>query len=360
MNKHAINQQFKKGLLLYNEVDYEKNKWFANQLITKAEQFGLELTLVLRENLTLTIENGQFFASIMAEPSLTSDVASLSMTEPSPSLGVSSLNVAELSLTSNVASLNVAEPSPTGNVSTLDKNNTFLKCKLSPNDVDFVINRTRDTLIAVHFEKMGCRVFNNSTVTELCNHKGKTHQLVNSANIPSVKTMLGNIHYFKPSQLPFPYPVILKAVSGHGGSEIYKLNNENELTEHIAALRTEDFILQELCSNPGIDVRVFTLGKETLAAVKRVSTQSFKSNYSLGGSATAYTLKPEEEAMVKTILNLLDFDLAGIDFILDKEGRFLFNEIEDVVGTRTLYLNYNFDVVEIFLDYIKRQLFSNS
>ena len=314
MNNKQISSQLKKGLLIYNQVDYDKNKWFAHQLISKANQFGLELSLVLRENLILTIEDGQFLASV------------------------------------------VTEPSPSDIVTPLDR----LERKLSPNDVDFVINRTRDTLIAVHFEKMGCRVFNNSTVTELCNHKGKTHQLVNSANIPSVKTMLGNIHYFKPSQLPFPYPVILKAVSGHGGSEIYKLNNENELTEHIAALRTEDFILQELCSNPGIDVRVFTLGKETLAAVKRVSTQSFKSNYSLGGSATAYTLKPEEEAMVKTILNLLDFDLAGIDFILDKEGRFLFNEIEDVVGTRTLYFNYNFDVVEIFLDYIKRQLFSNS
>ena len=169
--------------------------------------------------------------------------------------------------------------------------------------------------------------------------------------------MLSNIHYFKPSQLPFSYPVILKAVDGHGGSEVYKIHTETELTKYLKDLRTEDFILQELCTNPGIDVRVFTLGKEILGAVKRISTSSFKSNYSLGGSATAYTLKPEEESLVKTILNLLDFDLAGIDFILDKEGRFLFNEIEDVVGTRTLYLNYDFDVVELFLKHISTHLF---
>ena len=311
MNNKQISSQLKKGLLIYNQVDYDKNKWFAHQLISKANQFGLELSLVLRENLILTIEDGQFLASV------------------------------------------VTEPSPSDIVTPLDR----LERKLSPNDVDFVINRTRDVLIATHFEKMGCKVFNHSTVTDLCNHKGKTHQLVNSAGIPSVKTMLSNIHYFKPSQLPFSYPVILKAVDGHGGSEIYKIHTETELTKHLKTLRTEDFILQELCTNPGIDVRVFTLGKEILGAVKRVSTNSFKSNYSLGGSATAYTLKPEEEALVKTILSLLDFDLAGIDFILDKEGRFLFNEIEDVVGTRTLYLNYDFDVVELFLEHISTHLF---
>ena len=323
-----MTKKLKKGLLLYNQIDYEKNKWFAHQLVAKANQYHLELSLVLRENLTLTIENGQFLALVVTEPSPNDDVTCL----------------------------RESEPSPTMNLSTSAKEIASSQLELSPGDVDFVINRTRDSLVGVHFEKMGCVVFNNSTVTEICNHKGKTHQLVNNVGIPSVKTMLGNIHYFTPNQLPFPYPVILKAVSGHGGSEIYKIHNEMELREHLQNLRTEDFILQELCSNPGIDIRVFTLGKEILAAVKRVSTESFKSNYSLGGSATAYILKPEEESMVKTILNLLDFDLAGIDFILDQEGRFLFNEIEDVVGTRTLYMNYDFDVIELFLQHISKQL----
>lgn len=331
MTHKSINHNLKKGLLIYNQIDYDKNKWFAHQLVTKAANFGVELSLILRENLTLTIENGQFVAYVVAAPSLSMDSSSQ----------------------------NMAEPSPLSKLSTLNGTNSSQKLDLSPGSVDFVINRTRDTLIATHFEKMGCRVFNHSAVTELCNHKGKTHQLVNSIGIPSVKTMLGNIHYFTPKQLPFPYPVILKAVDGHGGSEIFKIHNELELSTSLKSLRTEDFILQELCSNPGIDVRVFTLGKEILGAVKRVSTQSFKSNYSLGGSATAYTLKPEEETMVQSILNLLDFDLAGIDFILNKEGQFLFNEIEDVVGTRTLYLNYDFDVVELYLDYISKKLSDN-
>ena len=55
-------------------------------------------------------------------------------------------------------------------------------------------------------------------------------------------------------------------------------------------------------------------------------------------------------------MTLLDFDFVGIDFILDENGQFLFNEIEDVVGTRTLYKHYEIDVVQTYLKYIKKQL----
>ena len=352
----------KKGILIYNQIDYEKNKWFANELITTAPKYGLELSLVLHENLILTIEEGQFLAFY---PSNLSPIVSCSVQDLSPAQSAplnipsnlsptSSCPVQDLSPTSSHAMQDLSPLSldDRADSSTDAKSEVSPRYSLSTIDVDFVINRTRDTLVATHFEKMGCRVFNNSEVTELCNHKGKTHQLVNGANIPSVKTLLGNVHYFNPETLPFNYPVILKSVSGHGGSEVFKINNQSELTHALDTLRTEDFVLQELCANPGIDVRVFALGKKILAAVKRTSTSSFKSNYSLGGSATAYSLTPEEEAMVNQILSLADFDFVGIDFIFNKEGQFLFNEIEDVVGTRTLYLNYDFDVVALFLQYI--------
>ena len=291
-----------KGLLIYNPEDYEKNKWFTQELLQKAALHNLSLTLVLRNELILSTDEKQ-------------GLVAFHMVNPHALLPLV--------------------------------------------DLDFVINRTRDSMIATHFEKMGCKVFNNSTVTEICNHKGKTHQLINSQGIPSVKTLLGNVHYFQPSLLPFSYPVILKSVSGHGGSEVYLIENEIELTTHLAHLPTEDFVLQELCTSPGTDIRVFTLGGKIVAAVKRFCPTSFKSNYSLGGSATAYTLKPHEIKLVEHILSLLPFDFIGIDFILDEEGNLLFNEIEDVVGTRTLYLNYpDIDIVDQFLCYINSTLSS--
>lgn len=302
----------KKGLLIYNPEDYEKNKWFVNELLHKAKAHGLELHFILRNQLMLSIDA---FGTFMASGFITAS---------------SFTTTSHTSFTSGITALE---------------------------RFDFVINRTRDSIIGSHFEKMGCQVFNHSWVTEVCNHKGKTHELINSHGISSVPTLLCHTAYFNPALIPFDYPMILKSVSGHGGSEVYLIKDEPSLLTHISILGASDFILQALCTNPGTDIRVFTLGQEIVASVKRFCPTSFKSNYSLGGHAVAYQLTTQEEDLVYRILNLLHSDFVGIDFILDQDGHFLFNEIEDVVGTRTLYMNYpDIDIVDRFLCYIQKIL----
>lgn len=329
-----------KGLLIYNPEDYEKNKWFVSEMLQKAAAHHLSLTLVLRNHLMLSIDE--------KEGPVAFQILDMPITFSNTSVQTASHR------SSTSEKIRVRDAHSNHNLALKPNEASEKLCRYFPlKDIDFVINRTRDSLIGKHFEKMGCKVFNNSEVTEICNHKGKTHQLVNSHGIPSVKTILGNVHYFSPTMLPFSYPVVLKSVSGHGGSEVYLLKNELELATHFANLRTEDFILQEPCTNPGVDIRVFALGGEIVAAVKRFCPTDFKSNYSLGGSATAYHLQPHEKQLVEQILSLLPFDFIGIDFILNQEGDLLFNEIEDVVGTRTLYLNYpDIDIVDQFLSYI--------
>lgn len=319
----------KKGLLIYNPEDYEKNKWFASELLTKAAHHGLSLTLILRNKLILSTDE---------------------------KVGLTAFHLI------NEASCETSLIDETSMIQENTKQNSQTLNTLLPlTDIDFVINRTRDSLIGTHFEKMGCKVFNSSIVTEICNHKGKTHQLINSHGIPSVGTFLGHIDYFHPALLPFDYPVILKSVSGHGGSEVHFIANETQLLTYLGELACKEFILQEVCTCPGTDIRIFALGGQIVASVKRYSPTSFKSNYSLGGSATPYTLKPHERQLVERILNLLPFDFIGIDFILNESGEFLFNELEDVVGTRTLYLNYpELDIVDAFLAYISSNLKSPS
>ncbi len=278
-----------KGLLIYKREDYGKNKWFANQFIINGKKYNLDIQLVFAEELSLIIDDGKL--SVFME---------------------------------------------NGN-------------SLHP---DFVINRSRNSQIGLHFELMGCRVFNNSKVTEICNHKAKTHQMVNGHGIKSVKTAIS----FTDEQFLLNYPLILKTNRGHGGTDVYKVNNRKELTDHLERFNEEDLILQEMCDNPGVDVRVFVLGREIIGAVKRYSRDSFKSNFSLGGQAERYKLTEDQVNIINKIGNIFDFDFVGIDFLMDQRGDFLFNEIEDVVGTRTLYQQYDVDVVKLYLGYINEQL----
>ena len=58
--------------------------------------------------------------------------------------------------------------------------------------------------------------------------------------------------------------------------------------------------------------------------------------------------------MIKTINKLreaLDFDFVGVDFIRH-DGRWVLNEIEDVVGTRMIYALTDIDAADKYIDYI--------
>ena len=78
-----------------------------------------------------------------------------------------------------------------------------------------------------------------------------------------------------------------------------------------------------------MDLRVYIIGKKIVGAIKRQANNSFRANFSLGGSVTSYQCDKEILDYVNQVVQVFDFGMVGIDFILD--------EIEDVVGARMLY-----------------------
>lgn len=281
------------GWLIYNEVDYVKNTFFVQKIIEYGKAHDMNIKLVLTNNIAFGFSDGRLFAD----------------------------------------EIGVQSPAP-----------------------HFVINRSRDSLLAEQFELLGCSVFNSSFITRICNDKAKTHQLVNTLSINSVKTLFCRKEWFNKNSVFFDYPVVIKSVSGHGGSEVFKAENEKELDKIISDLRSDEFVIQEMCSNPGTDIRVFVIGKKIIGSVKRVSGSDFRSNFSLGGSAVLYELKNTETELVSKIINNFDFGFVGIDFILDKDNKFIFNEMEDVVGSRTLYKNSDIDAAKLYIDYIYNKI----
>ena len=57
------------------------------------------------------------------------------------------------------------------------------------------------------------------------------------------------------------------------------------------------------------------------------------------------------------IIDLFEFGLVGIDFIIGDESELIFNEIEDVVGSRMLYqCAPEINIVERYLRFIIRSM----
>ncbi|HZK35265.1 MAG TPA: ATP-grasp domain-containing protein [Bacillota bacterium] len=212
---------------------------------------------------------------------------------------------------------------------------------------DFVICRIIDSLLTKHLEILGLKVFNSYRVSSICNDKQQTYQFVSKGGIKIMDTIFTNKAYWD----DMPYPAVIKPAHGRGGNNVYLVKNEDEYRAAMRQMPDFDIIIQKVASDIGRDLRVYVIGKRIIVAILRVSDTDFRSNFSLGGSAQVYTLSGNERQLIYKIIDMFDFGLVGIDFVFDK-GELVFNEIEDVVGSRMLYAKTDINIVSEYLDYM--------
>lgn len=279
--------------LIYREEDIRKNSWYIGKYLSLSSKYNLRISLVLTKELTLL-------------------------------------------------------SSEQGNTVLLHGERTDLP--------SLAIVRTIDPRLSRHLELAGITVVNSSHVSEVCNDKARTYQEIASLKIPMVPSFFCR-HECLPEFIDnITSNTVVKTVDGHGGQEVFLLSPKDcdlrlELKQ-IKAKTTSDFVIQPLLGSKHQDLRVYVLGKQILAAVLRTSRDGFKANYSLGGSVTEYFLSEEEIKKVKQIIDHFNFDLVGIDFILDDDNTLIFNEIEDVVGARMLYECTKIDIVDCYLRHL--------
>lgn len=245
---------------------------------------------------------------------------------------------------------------------------------------DFVICRAIYPLLSKQLELMGMKVFNNSAVAEICNDKAKTYQYLAKTGIIMVDSSFYRNEQLKDIISKVEKPTVIKAVDGHGGSQVFLLekkidskydiqdstqdnfnpdfqdNIQYDADNIFERMGSSDVVVQPLTGNRHQDLRVYVIGKEILAGVLRTAKEGFKSNYSLGGEACLYKLTGDEKRIVNKVINQFDFGLVGIDFIIGDDGELIFNEIEDVVGSRMLYQCSNINIVELYLKFIIKTL----
>jgi gamma-F420-2:alpha-L-glutamate ligase len=281
------------GWLIYKKADAERNKGFIHMLVEEAALVGISLKLIVEEELSYGIQNQQ---------------------------------------------LSVHHP------------------KVDVRDIEFAIVRTINPLLTKQFEFMGIRCFNSSNIAELCNDKARTYQHIARLGIPILDSIFITYETFLPETLSLPFPMVLKQVDGRGGNEVYLVNSIDEVKEKLREYQHKNFVLQQFSDNPGKDIRVFVLGKKVIGAVLRESDTSFKANYTLGGRVRFYELNKQEKELVEKIISSLHADFIGIDFLLDQSNELIFNEIEDVVGCRSLYSTSDINAAKEYMIYIKNNL----
>lgn len=281
----------KTGWLIYKAVDARANDSFITWFIKEAKQQDIQLTLILREQLSIGIIKGNLFCH---------------------------LNKKEISLP------------------------------------DLAIVRTIEPLLNLQLESLGMNVFNSSSIARICNDKALTHFEINKLNIPMVDTIFTLKENLTDSP-PYSYPFVMKESGSRGGRHVHLIRNDHEWKTYRNHLSTSNMIIQSSDVQHGKDLRVFVVGKKIIGSVLRESESDFRANFKLGGTASWYELNQQEKNMILKIINHFDFGMVGIDFLIGHNGQLIFNEIEDVVGSRILSAVSTINIVAEYITFIKKQ-----
>lgn len=201
---------------------------------------------------------------------------------------------------------------------------------------DFAIVRTIRPDLSESMEQVQIPVFNPALVSRICNDKGRTISYVQeNSSVPVIPTERHVREELSEAFLQYYPSHVIKAVDGHGGTQVFRTSEPYE--KILRGIGRSDFVIQPFVAGRGEDVRVYVIGREMIAAIKRTAKDGFRSNFSLGGSVCTYAPDKKEIRQVREICELFDFGMAGIDFLIDEKGHFMLNEIEDVAGARMLY-----------------------
>lgn len=203
-------------------------------------------------------------------------------------------------------------------------------------DYDFVINRTRSYEISLMFELNGIRVFNNSEITLLGNNKLAAYNYAKNIGYEYPKIMLSwkNVDN-----------IISKPNDGHGGQGV-GLIGDIDLKDGNTRLQQE--FIKSLIG----DIRFYIINNKIVHAVLRSSGDKIVSNFSQGGKIEYYKFTLIEKEYIENFIHSLYIDYAGVDFLLTKDNKLIFNEIEDVVGSRMLsQLGIN-NTTELYIQHI--------
>ncbi len=215
-------------------------------------------------------------------------------------------------------------------------------------NIDFAIVRTIAPRINERLENAGVRVMNNYKTSLIANDKWETYLLAKRLNIRVMPTYRCVEEI---DEKAFPY--VVKSRAGHGGSEVFWAENMSELIAVKERLDKDKipFIIQSPSTTLGKDMRVYVMGGKIIEGILRSNPNSFKSNFSLGGTATKFAVCEKQIEVVNKLCDYLKCDYVGVDFIIDN-GEWILNEIEDVVGSRMLYETTDFDVAKEYANYI--------
>jgi RimK family alpha-L-glutamate ligase len=208
---------------------------------------------------------------------------------------------------------------------------------------------------ALHrLEDMGVLVVNPALSIEKTVDKYYTSALLEDAGIKTPKTIV--TESFTEAMKAFEElggDVVVKPLFGSLGMGITRVSDPDVAHRVLRALEMTKsvYYLQEFIHHPGEDLRVFVIGGEIVASMRRVA-QGWKTNISGGGKAKPYKPDAEVTEMSLRAAEALGLEYTGVDVIVSETGEAYVVELNSTPGWEGLQTVTEVDITEAVVDHV--------
>ena len=198
---------------------------------------------------------------------------------------------------------------------------------------DFVLFWDKDVRLGRALERMGVRLFNGAEAVALCDDKSATH-LALAGHIAMPKTLVAPMTYIdfdgagdaflKRAAEEVGFPCVVKECYGSLGGQVYLAHDAARLRALADSMCAKPFIVQEyVAESRGEDVRLYVVGDEVAAAMRRRNANDFRANIAEGGTGEAYAPTEEECRMALAACRRLGLVFGGVDLLHSERGPLL-------------------------------------
>jgi [lysine-biosynthesis-protein LysW]--L-2-aminoadipate ligase len=210
-------------------------------------------------------------------------------------------------------------------------------------------------------EGMGANVINNLYCGVYAGNKLFTHMLLKNAG---VETPYASVAFSKGAVLDLldsiGYPKVIKPTVGSWGRMVQRLNHR-EAAEGIIEEREKMYpiyqihYLEEFVQRPPRDIRAIVIGDQVVGAIYRNSTtENWKTNTHLGGTAEICKVTPELEEICIKAKDCVKGQIVGIDLMESKERGLVVHEINNTTEYRNVARVTGINIAEKILQYASK------
>ncbi|MDJ0380004.1 alpha-L-glutamate ligase [Streptomyces sp. G-G2] len=190
-----------------------------------------------------------------------------------------------------------------------------------PADVYLLKSRTPPALaLAREAERLGAPVVNSASATALCQDRTAMATLALGAGLPFAPTHLHGSLAELAAGAPLPGPVVIKSRHSRRGDLVARVDDDARLRALAAEWPGEPVVVQEFAPNSGWDHKLWAIGDQVFAALRR-------SELSPGGRGpnlplALADLPPGWADLVRGVGEVFGLDVYGVDIIAagEREG----------------------------------------